>query len=147
MIHHHIHHLKTAGNCDVHDITSVVETVIAESKIQNGIVTVFFIGSTGGITTIEFEPGLKSDIKKLFQSMIPYNKEYAHHKTWGDDNGSSHLQSALLKTSLVVPLINSAAVLGRWQQIVVIDFDTRPRNREIVIQVMGELQLSSFLSG
>ncbi len=130
--------LSSNGNCDIIDITENVNDVIDKSKIKNGIVTVFAVGSTTGITTIEYEPGLLKDIPKLFDKIIPTLNNYSHNETWGDGNGHSHLRSALIKTSLTIPIVKNEMTLGTWQQIVFIDFDNRSRTRRIAVQVMGE---------
>ena len=129
---------KTKGNCDILNITEDVIKIISKSKITNGLCTVFSIGSTGGITTIEYEPGLIDDLPKFFEKIIPSGVRYSHDDTWGDRNGHSHLRSSLLKTSLSVPVINGEITLGTWQQIIFLDFDNRARTRRIIIQIMGE---------
>jgi secondary thiamine-phosphate synthase enzyme len=132
--------LKTSeANCQIFDITEDVGEIIRKSKIKNGIVTVFAIGSTTGITTLEYEPGLIKDVPKLLEKLIPAFQDYNHNETWGDGNGHSHLRSALIKTSLTIPLVNTEMTLGTWQQIVFIDFDNKPRTRRIAVQVMGEV--------
>lgn len=130
--------LSSKGNCDVIDITDDVVTIINKSKILNGIATVFAVGSTTGITTIEYEPGLLKDLPKLFEKIIPAFYNYNHNETWGDGNGHSHLRSALIKTSLTIPIVKSEMTLGTWQQIVFIDFDNRPRTRRIAVQILGD---------
>ncbi|NLT28461.1 MAG: YjbQ family protein [Dehalococcoidales bacterium] len=130
--------LKTNGECDVVNITHHVETELAKSNLKNGIVTVFVTGSTAGVTTIEYEAGLVTDIKEAFERIAPKGISYAHNETWGDGNGYSHIRASLLGASIVIPFENFKMVLGMWQQIVLIDFDNRPRNREVVVQVMGE---------
>ncbi|MCX7680230.1 MAG: secondary thiamine-phosphate synthase enzyme YjbQ [Spirochaetes bacterium] len=130
--------LHSKGHRDVIDITLKVSEKIRESNILNGIATVFVIGSTAAITTIEYEPGLVHDINLFLEKILPYNGKYRHHETWHDDNGAAHLQSALLGTSLTVPIIDGKLSLGTWQQIVLIDCDTRPRRRKIVVQIIGE---------
>lgn len=129
---------SSKGNCDIINITDDIADIITKSKIKNGIVTIFCIGSTAGITTIEYEPGLKKDLPKLLDKLIPQFQNYHHNETWGDGNGHSHLRSALVKTSLTVPFIKTNMTLGTWQQIIFIDFDNRKRNRRIAVQVMGE---------
>jgi secondary thiamine-phosphate synthase enzyme len=99
-------------------------------------VTVFCQGSTGGVTTIEYEPGLKHDIRAFLETLLPYDRDYEHHKTWNDDNGSAHLRSALIGPSLTVPFVRKELSLGTWQQIVFLDFDTRPRKRTLILQVV-----------
>jgi secondary thiamine-phosphate synthase enzyme len=129
---------SSEANCRIFDITKDVEEIILKSKIKNGIVTVFAIGSTTGITTIEYEPGLIKDIPKLMDKLIPQFQNYEHNETWGDGNGHSHLRSALIKTSLTIPIVKGEMTLGTWQQIVFIDFDNKHRTRRIAVQVMGE---------
>ena len=130
--------ISTKGKIDVIDITSSVQKQINESNINSGIVNVFMSGSTGGITNVEYEPGLVEDIKDFFNRILPYGKDYKHHLRWGCDNGSSHLQSVLLPPSFTVPFNDKTLLLGTWQQIIFIDFDTRPRNREIICQIIGD---------
>ena len=129
---------QTQGICDIHDITPDVQQAINDAGVQNGTITVFVPGSTAGITTIEFEPGLKQDLPELFEKFAPANVTYHHDATWGDGNGFSHLRAALLGASLVVPFNDGRMHLGTWQQIVLIDFDNRPRQRKVVVQIMGE---------
>jgi secondary thiamine-phosphate synthase enzyme len=129
--------VKTKGNCDIVDITQNVSDVLSKSGFKEGQCTVFSIGSTAGITTIEYEPGLLKDIPKLLDKLIPSAARYNHDDTWGDGNGHSHLRSALFKTSLTVPVFKSELTLGTWQQIVLIDFDNRSRTRRIVVQIIG----------
>ncbi|MCX6157431.1 MAG: secondary thiamine-phosphate synthase enzyme YjbQ [Ignavibacteriae bacterium] len=129
---------SSEANCQIFDITEDIEEIIEKSKIKNGIVTVFAIGSTAGVTTLEYEPGLIKDLPKLMEKLIPTYQNYGHNETWGDGNGHSHLRSALIKTSLTIPLVNSEMTLGTWQQIVFIDFDNKHRTRRIAIQIMGE---------
>jgi secondary thiamine-phosphate synthase enzyme len=130
--------LSTKGFCDICNITEEVQKIVGKSKIKNGIVLVFVIGSTAGITTIEYEPNLIRDLQEFFEKIIPQNESYHHDETWGDNNGFSHLRAALLGPSLSLPLTDGKLQLGDWQQIVFIDFDNRPRNRSIFVQIMGE---------
>jgi secondary thiamine-phosphate synthase enzyme len=130
--------LQSRGNCDIIDITSQVSKNVEESGINNGTVTLFMVGSTAGITTIEYEPNLLSDFKNMWDRVIPQNTPYEHNKTWGDGNGHSHVRASTLGASLVVPFVNKRLTLGTWQQIVFVDFDNRPRSRKIVIQILGE---------
>jgi secondary thiamine-phosphate synthase enzyme len=130
--------LETGGAGDIHDITDKIEESVRKSGINNGMVNVFVPGSTGGITTIEFEPGLKKDVPELMEKLVPSNRDYEHDKTWGDGNGFSHLRAALIGPSLTAPVVSGSVRHGTWQQIVFLDFDNRPRTREIVITVMGE---------
>jgi secondary thiamine-phosphate synthase enzyme len=130
--------LQTKGNGDILDITEKVEESIRKSGIANGMVNVFCPGSTGGITTIEYEPGLRKDMPELMEKLIPSNRAYEHDKTWGDGNGFSHLRSALIGPSLTAPVVSGKLHHGTWQQIVFLDFDNRSRQRELIITVMGE---------
>lgn len=130
--------LSTRGNADIHDITDQVAGKIAQSGLKDGTVTVFCPSSTSGVTTIEFESGAVSDLKRLFDEIIPLNREYAHNARWGDGNGHSHVRASLLGASLTVPFIDGRLTLGTWQQIIYVDFDTRPRRRELTVQVIGE---------
>ena len=120
------------------DVTPLVQQALAKSGLQEGQATVFVAGSTAGVTTVEFEPGLVKDLNEFFQKIIPEGPEYHHHATWGDDNGSSHVRAALLKPSLTIPFKNGRLLLGTWQQVVVVDFDTRERRRPVIFQFMGE---------
>lgn len=130
--------LHTQGNCDIIDITPQVSDILAKAGIESGTVTLFVTGSTAGITTIEYEPGLISDLKEMWQRLVPQNIPYGHDRAWGDGNGHSHVRSALLGASLVIPVANKRLTLGTWQQIVLLDFDNRPRQRHLVVQVTGE---------
>ena len=130
--------LQTKGNCDIIDITPHVEQQITETDINNGTVTLFVAGSTAGITTIEFEPGLLSDLQNMWERIVPKNIDYSHDRRWGDGNGYSHVRASLLGASLVVPFNNKKLILGTWQQIIVVDFDNRARSRQIILQIMGE---------
>jgi secondary thiamine-phosphate synthase enzyme len=131
--------VKTKGNCDIVDITGDVGAAVAECGVREGTVTVFNVGSTAGITTTEYEPGLVDyDIKAAFERMAPRDARYEHEETWHDDNGHSHVRAAVLGPSLSVPVVDKELALGTWQQIILVDFDTRARTRTIVCQVMGE---------
>ena len=130
--------LRTRGHCDIQDITSQVSGVVRDSGLQAGIATVFCPGSTGGLTTIEYENGALADLRQVFDEIAPPDRNYRHHLRWGDDNGQSHVRSALIGPSLTVPFVESRLTLGTWQQIVFLDFDTRSRSRRLVVQVMGE---------
>ena len=130
--------LSTKGECDMVDITPQVEQQLAEAGISNGTVTIFVAGSTAGVTTIEFEPGLTSDFQGMWQRIVPKNIPYAHDRRWGDGNGYSHVRASLLGGSLVVPFSDKRLTLGTWQQIVLVDFDNRPRSRQIILQIMGD---------
>ncbi len=130
--------LSTSGEVDIIDITGMVESIVERSGISNGMVLVFAIGSTGAITTIEYEPGLKKDLPAALERLFPRGIPYEHEKTWHDGNGHSHVRASFLKPDLVVPLVNGSLVLGTWQQIVFVELDVRPRNRRIAVQVMGD---------
>jgi len=130
--------LQTKGNCDIIDITPQVEQQVAETDINNGTATLFVAGSTAGITTIEFESGLLSDFKGMWERNASRDISYDHDRRWGDGNGYSHVRASLLGASLVVPFNNKRLTVGTWQQIVVVDFDNRPRSREIILQIMGD---------
>jgi secondary thiamine-phosphate synthase enzyme len=134
----HTHEISTNGQGDARDVTAVVARSVAESEIRKGIVTVFVVGSTAGLTTIEFESGAIHDLNAVFEKLAPRNGEYRHHLRWGDDNGSSHVRAALLGPSVTIPFRDSELMLGQWQQIALFEFDTRPRRREIVIQIVGD---------
>lgn len=129
--------LSTKGNNDIQDITSAVEREVGQSGLKDGTVTIFVVGSTASVTTMEYEPGLKKDIPEALEKIAPYRADYEHHKTWGDYNGSAHVRAALLGPSLIVPFVDRKLVLGTWQQIALLDFDTRPRERRLVLQIMG----------
>ena len=129
---------KTEGYCDIIDITPKVDELVQKEKIKKGLATVFVSGSTAALTTIEFEPGLVKDLREFVEKLIPSNRRYHHDDRWGDDNGFSHLRSSLLGPSLQIPIGGGRLLLGTWQQIVLLDFDNRPRSREIVVQLMGE---------
>jgi len=130
--------LNTKGFSDVIDITDKVAGMVKHSGIQNGMVTVFCSGSTGSITTIEYESGVIYDLQKAIEKIVPSDIPYEHDKRWGDGNGFSHVRAALMKPSLTIPLVKGHLTLGIWQQIVFIDFDNRERNRNIIVQVVGD---------
>ena len=131
--------VSTRGNCDIVDITGQVGEVVGRSGVREGVVTVFNVGSTAGITTIEYEPGLVNyDIAAAFEKIAPEKGRYEHEETWHDDNGHAHVRATLLGPCLSVPVMEGQMTLGTWQQIVLVDFDTRPRTRTVICQVMGE---------
>ena len=130
--------LQTKGECDIIDITSQVEQQVADTDINDGTATVFVAGSTAGITTIEFESGLLSDFQSMWERNVPENISYSHDRRWGDGNGYSHVRASLLGASLVIPVSNKRLTLGTWQQVVLVDFDNRPRSRQLILQIMGE---------
>jgi len=130
--------LTTKGNTDILDITQQVTECIRSSNLSNGLVTIFCPSSTSGVTTIEYEPGVLQDLRRVFEKTIPQGELYQHDEAWHDGNGHSHIRAAILKASLTIPLVDGRMTLGTWQQIVYIDFDIRPRKREIIIQIIGE---------
>ena len=130
--------VKSRGETDIINITPEVESALQKSKVKNGTVTVFVPGATAGITTVEYEPGLVSDLKAAFEKLAPRDGQYAHNERWGDGNGFSHVRASLLGPSFAVPFSGGKLTLGTWQQIILIDFDNRPRSREIVLQIIGE---------
>jgi secondary thiamine-phosphate synthase enzyme len=130
--------LETQGNADILDITDRVSALVSKSTLTQGTVTVFCPSSTSGLTTIEYESGALSVLRRLLDEIIPPDREYAHNARWHDENGHAHVRAALLGPSLTVPLVEGRLTLGTWQQIIYVDFDTRPRRRELVVQIIGE---------
>jgi secondary thiamine-phosphate synthase enzyme len=134
----HLEHVKSRGDAEVLDITPLAERALQKSQLQNGILAAFVPGSTAGITTIEFESGAVSDLSAAIERAAPKSIHYEHDKRWGDGNGYSHVRAALLKPGLAIPFQNGRLLLGTWQQLVLIDFDNRPRTRDVVFQLVGE---------
>jgi secondary thiamine-phosphate synthase enzyme len=130
--------LQTSGNVDTHDITKAVAQVVAQCGLKSGTVTIFCPSSTSGLTTIEYEPGALKDLKRMFEELVPSSRDYAHNATWDDGNGHSHMRASLLGPSLTIPFVEKTLTLGTWQQIIYVDFDIRPRQRELVVQIVGE---------
>jgi secondary thiamine-phosphate synthase enzyme len=130
--------LRTKGHADAHDLSAKVARSLEETGLQNGIVTLFCPSSTSALTTIEFEPGAVRDLQRLFDELAAPDRRYAHEERWHDGNGHSHVRAALLGPSLVVPFVAGKLTLGTWQQILYLDFDNKPRQREIVVQIAGE---------
>jgi len=130
--------VSTKGNTDVLDITQDVCEEIKKAKLVNGTVTIFVSGSTAGVTTIEYEDGLIEDLKNIFENIAPSKNIYQHNKRWGDGNGFSHVRASILGPELTIPVADGKMLLGTWQQIVLVDFDNRPRQRKIILQFMGE---------
>ena len=130
--------ISTRGNPDIIDVTHQVENILNKAGLKHGSLTVFVSGSTAGVTTIEYEPGLLEDLPEAFEKIAPTGITYHHDATWGDGNGYAHVRAALLGSSFNVPFKNGKLLLGTWQQIVVMDFDNRPRKRSVVVQMMGE---------
>jgi len=130
--------IKTDGEVDIVDITGDIQNIVDKSKLNDGIACIFVPGSTGAITTIEYEPGLMKDLPRALETIAPKGIYYNHHETWHDDNGHSHIRASLMGPSITVPFQNKKLVHGTWQQIVFVELDTRPRNREIIVQIVGE---------
>jgi len=130
--------LETEGNGDVLDITERVQDCVKNSQLSHGIATIFTPSATSAITTLEYEPGCVRDLQRVFDEIIPPDREYAHNQRWGDGNGHSHARAALLKSSLTIPFIDSSLTLGTWQSLILVDFDNRPRSRKLVVQLLGE---------
>ncbi len=129
--------IKSKGENDIINITDKTQKIIQESKIKNGIVTIFVSGSTAALTTIEYEPGLLSDFPKMLEKIVPKNIDYSHEQMWHDGNGHSHVRASLVGPSITIPFSDSQLLLGTWQQIVLIELDTRSRNRNLVLQIIG----------
>ena len=130
--------LRTSGNADVQDITAQLSGALAGSELQDGTLTVFCPSATSAVTTLEFESGCVSDLRRLFDEIVSPGREYAHNARWGDGNGHSHVRAALLGPSLTIPFVDGRLTLGTWQQVIYVDFDTRARQRELVVQMVGE---------
>ena len=131
---------STAGFCDIIDITAKLKEQIQQANIRAGTATLFVSGSTAALTTIEHEPGLIQDLKEFVEKLVPSDRRYHHDDRWGDDNGFSHLRATLFGPSLAIPIVNGAPSLGTWQQVILLDFDNRPRTREIIVQLIGETE-------
>src|ERR1043165_5590770 len=130
--------LRTQGNADIHDITDQIANAVLKSELTSGIATVFCPSATSALTTIEYESGALSDLERLFDELVPPNHEYAHNERWHDGNGHSHVRAALLGPSLTIPFADGQLTLGTWQQVIYVDFDVRPRNRQLIVQLIGE---------
>jgi secondary thiamine-phosphate synthase enzyme len=130
--------LRTQGNTDIHDVTNQIANAVSKSGLTAGLATVFCPSSTSGLTTIEYESGALSDLRRLFDEIVPADREYAHNERWHDGNGHSHVRAALLGPSLTIPFVDGQLTLGAWQQVIYVDFDNRPRQRELVVQLIGE---------
>ena len=137
-VHSDVFGIRTQGENDILDITGDVAASIARSGLKEGVACVFVSGSTGSITTIEYEPGLLEDLPDALERLVPKGMTYQHHLRWHDGNGHSHVRASLLGTSLVIPFNDKKLALGTWQQIVLVDFDNRPRSRQLILQIMGE---------
>lgn len=136
-VHTYRESIQSRGNGHILDVTSTVAKAVDRSGLDEGLATVFVTGSTASLTTIEYEPGLVHDLTEAFERLYPRAMEYRHHERWGDDNGHSHVRASMLGPSLSIPFTGARLVLGTWQQIILIDFDTRPRSRDYVIQILG----------
>jgi len=130
--------LKTAAKDEVIDVTQRVQQIVSGAKITHGLACVFVVGSTAAVTTIEHEPGLVSDLQDAMDRLYPKDIGYDHHRRWGDGNGHSHIRASLVGPSLTVPVVDGKLTLGTWQQIVFVEFDNKPRTRELAVQVVGE---------
>ena len=130
--------LHSAGEGDIIDMTTQLSTIVKESKIKNGTLTIFVSGSTAAVTTIEYEPGLVHDFPEMLSRIVPKEIEYEHDNTWHDGNGHSHVRSSLIGPSITIPIISGKLTLGTWQQVVLLEMDTRSRNRTVVLQIIGE---------
>lgn len=132
------HFFSTKGDCDIVNVTDVLLDSLSRSAFKNGNVTVFVVGSTASVSTIEYEPGLRKDLPEMLEKFIPTGKKYHHNSTWGDHNGHAHLRSTLFGCSQTIPFVKGELLLGTWQQVILIDFDERPRNRKVIFQFIGE---------
>jgi secondary thiamine-phosphate synthase enzyme len=130
--------LSTHGNGDVHDITQELEAAVSSSMLRDGAIIVFCPSSTGAVATIEYEAGAVHDLRRVFEEIVPEDRDYDHNARWGDGNGHSHIRASLLGASLTVPVVNGRLALGTWQQVIHVDFDNRPRRRELTVQMIGE---------
>jgi secondary thiamine-phosphate synthase enzyme len=130
--------LNTKGNTDIHDLTDELARLVQESGLKDGTMTVFCPSSTSGLTTVEYESGAVTDLQRMFEELVPSRRDYAHNATWDDGNGHSHMRASLLGPSLTIPFVGKRLTLGTWQQVIYVDFDIRPRHRELVVQMMGE---------
>jgi len=130
--------LHSEGEGDIIDMTTQLSTIVKESKIKNGTLTIFVSGSTAAVTTIEYEPGLVHDFPEMLSRIVPKEIEYEHDNTWHDGNGHSHVRSSLIGPSITIPIISGKLTLGTWQQVVLLEMDTRSRNRTVILQIIGE---------
>lgn len=130
--------LSTQGNADIQDITNQITNAVTKSRLTSGTATVFCPSATSALTTIEYESGALNDLRRFFDEVIPMDREYAHNERWHDGNGHSHIRAALLGPSLTIPFVDGQLTLGTWQQVIYVDFDNRPRQRELVVQLIGE---------
>jgi len=128
---------ETRGDGDTIDLTAELSNVLSRSGVADGVAVLFIGGSTAGLTTIEYEPGVIEDLKEVLESVAPSDRDWRHHQRWGDHNGHSHIRSALVGPSISVPFVDGSLALGTWQQVVLIDFDERPRRRDVLVQLIG----------
>ena len=130
--------VSTRGNTDIYDLTRELVRLVEQSALKSGTVTIFSPSSTSGLTTVEYESGCIRDLERMFEELVPSNRDYAHNATWDDGNGHSHMRASLLGPSLTIPFVEKTLTLGTWQQVIYVDFDIRPRRRELVVQMVGE---------
>lgn len=130
--------MRTSAKDEVIDITGKVQDIVSKSGIDNGLACIFVAGSTAAVTTVEFEPGLVKDLNEAMDRLYPKGIDYEHHRRWGDGNGHSHVRASLVGPSLTVPIIDGRLLLGTWQQIVFLEFDNKPRSREVAVQIVGD---------
>ncbi len=130
--------LSTNGNADIQDITDQIANAVSKNGLASGIATIFCPSSTSALTTIEYESGALNDLRRLFDEIIPVDREYAHNERWHDGNGHSHVRAALIGPSMTIPFVDGQLTLGTWQQVIYVDFDNRPRQRKLVVQLIGE---------
>ncbi|MBN2046954.1 MAG: YjbQ family protein [Anaerolineaceae bacterium] len=131
---------STTGNFDILDLTDQVAQIVLDSGVKDGVVTLFSPSSTSGFTTIEYESGCVADLRRTFQELVPEQREYAHNARWGDGNGHSHIRSSLLGTSFTIPIVKSRLFLGTWQQVIFVEFDNKPRRRQVGVQIIEQSQ-------
>jgi secondary thiamine-phosphate synthase enzyme len=130
--------LRTSAKDEIIDVTARVQEIVSGSNLKDGLACVFIAGSTAAVTTVEHEPGLVADMREAMERLYPKDKDYEHHQRWGDGNGHSHVRASFVGPSLTVPVVDGRLLLGTWQQIVFMEFDNKPRNREITVQIVGE---------
>ncbi|MBU0684358.1 MAG: secondary thiamine-phosphate synthase enzyme YjbQ [Thermoplasmatota archaeon] len=130
--------LKTSAKDEIIDVTGRVQEIVSGSNLRNGLACIFVAGSTAAVTTVEHEPGLVADMREAMERLYPKGKDYEHHQRWGDGNGHSHVRASFVGPSLTVPVVDGRLLLGTWQQVVFMEFDNKPRNREITVQIVGE---------
>lgn len=138
MLHTEYVQFRTQGHADMHDLTPKIQDVLAQSTITDGVVIIFTPSATSSLTTIEYESGALQDLRRALDEIAPPDRDYKHNLRWGDGNGHAHLRAALLGPSLNIPIVDGRLTLGTWQQILFIDFDVRPRDRRVVVQIVGE---------